>query len=281
MALVLSHNAYGKSRVRLTRITRHADRHDLTDWSVDVQLEGDFTPAYTAGDNRQVVATDTMKNRVYVLAADAEFASPESFAIRYGADFLADYAQVTQVTVRIVESDWRRLMVDHQLHPHAFVAGCAGSRICQVVQSRSRCSVRAGIEAMPILKTTDSAFRDFCRDQYTTLPDTDDRILSTKLNAEWTYLLSTFDWNAGFASAKKALLDCFAQHQSLGVQHTLYDMGAAVLASCPQIDEVTISMPNQHRLPWDPTPFSRPRRNEVFITTDEPYGLISGTMRRS
>src|SRR5205085_3665592 len=84
MPTVLVHNAYGKSRVRLTKVQRHADRHDLFEWSVDVQLTGDFAAAYTAGDNRQVIATDTMKNVVYALAADHALRSPEAFAFAVG-----------------------------------------------------------------------------------------------------------------------------------------------------------------------------------------------------
>ncbi len=280
MPVVLTKNAYGKSQVRLTRITRRADRDDLTEWTVDVQLEGDFVSAYTAGDNRRVVATDTMKNRVYVLAADAEFDSPEAFALQYTGDFLAEYPQLERTTVTIGETCWQRITVDGNPHRSAFMAGHPGKRTCRVIQSRSSCLVQAGIENLPVLKTTNSAFRDFHRDQFTTLPDTDDRILATLLTADWTYDSATEDWNIEHARAVTTLLECFANHKSLGVQQTLYDMGAAVLDARLMIEEITITMPNRHRLPWNLQPFGRPNRNEVFVTTDEPFGLISGTMRR-
>lgn len=280
MPVVLTANAYGKSQVRLTRITRHPDRHELTEWTVDVSLEGEFAAAYTAGDNRRVVATDTMKNRVYVLAADAEFESPEAFALRYTGDFLKEYPQVTTATVCVAEDSWRRIAVDGQPHPHAFVAGNRGKRTCRITRQRSECRVQSGIDGVPVLKTTDSAFRDFHRDQYTTLPDTDDRIMATLLTAEWTYEEFSLDWNAQHAAATSALMECFARHKSLGVQQTLHDMGAAVLDRCAAIAEISITMPNRHRLPINMQPFGRPNRNEVFVTTDEPYGLISGTMRR-
>src|SRR5262245_29396851 len=67
MSAVLVHDAYGKSLVRLTKVTRHADRHDLKELTIDIQLEGDFAAAYTHGDNSRVIATDTMKNTVYAL----------------------------------------------------------------------------------------------------------------------------------------------------------------------------------------------------------------------
>jgi len=82
MTVVLTHNSYGKSNVRLTKVTRLPDRHELAQWSIDVLLEGDFAESYIAGDNRNVVATDTMKNTIYVLARDHDLADPESF--RFG-----------------------------------------------------------------------------------------------------------------------------------------------------------------------------------------------------
>src|SRR3954454_1743712 len=98
MSVVLTHHAYGKSRVRLTKVQRHADRHDLFEWAIDVQLTGDFAAAYAAGDNRQVIATDTMKNVIYALAADHDLSSPEAFALVLCRHFLT-YPQVA--TVRI------------------------------------------------------------------------------------------------------------------------------------------------------------------------------------
>src|SRR5262245_7203223 len=135
MPVVLAANSYGKSHVRLTKVTRLADRHELTEWSVDVLLSGDFAAAYTDGDNRLVVPTDTMKNRVYVLARDHDFASPEEFAARYAGDFLHDYPQVDSASVTIVEQSWQRISAGGQPHPHAFVTGPAGNRTCTVTQT--------------------------------------------------------------------------------------------------------------------------------------------------
>ena len=84
MPAALVHNAYGKSQVRLTKVQRRPDRHDLIDWSIDVRLEGDFAAAFTDGDNRHVVATDTMKNIVYALARDHDLAAPETFGLILG-----------------------------------------------------------------------------------------------------------------------------------------------------------------------------------------------------
>jgi urate oxidase len=279
MSVLLAHNSYGKSRVRLTKVERHADRHDLFEWSLDVQLTGDFAPAYTAGDNRQVVATDTIKNIVYALAADGPLGSPEAFALVLGRHYLK-YPQVGGADVRVRVESWDRAMVDGQPHRHAFVGGGGGHRTCVVTATRDGERVAAGLTDLLVSKTTDSAWRDFHRDEYRTLPDADDRILATSLTAGWTYTQSA-DWNAAYEAARAALIESFAGHKSLGAQHTLHAMGEAVLAVVPETDEVTLAMPNRHRIPFNLEPFGRANTNCVFVSTDEPHGLISGTIRRA
>jgi urate oxidase len=281
MAVVLAAHSYGKSNVRLTKVTRRADRHDLIEWTVDVRLDGDFADAYTAGDNRKVVATDTMKNRVYLLASDRAFGSPEEFGIQSTGDFLSDYSQVTSATVDIREASWQRIKAGGQPHPHAFVGGCAGQRTCFIQQSRSHRQVQAGIADLPIIKTTESAFRDFHRDQYTTLADTDDRILGTLLSARWMYSDGDHDWNALYSRIRNRLLEAFAEHHSRGVQHTLHWMGQAVLDSFADVNSLELTMPNRHRIPFDLTPFDRANANQVFVTTDEPFGLITLKLTRN
>ena len=107
---VLVHDSYGKSRVRLTKVTRAEGRHDLVEMAVDVELEGDFAASYTEGDNSLVVATDTMKNTVYALARSHPLDSPESFALHLAGHFAdGDYRQVRAARVRIAQEAWDRL----------------------------------------------------------------------------------------------------------------------------------------------------------------------------
>jgi urate oxidase len=279
MPTVLVHNAYGKSRVRLTKVQRHPDRHDLFEWSIDVQLTGDFAAAYTAGDNNQVIATDTMKNVVYALAADETLTGPEAFGLALGRHFLS-YPQVATARFDIAVDGWRRIDLSGRPHPHAFVGEGPEKRTCSVFADRQTHSVTAGLTDLLVLKTTDSAWRDFHRDQYRTLPDAADRIFATSVTAEWTYAAPT-DWDAAHAGVRRVLLETFATHKSLGVQHTLHAMGGAALVAVPDVDQITLTMPNRHRILVNLTPLGRENRNEVFVATDEPYGLISGTVRRT
>jgi urate oxidase len=281
MPVVLTQHAYGKSHVRLTKVTRHPDRHDLAEWAIDIRLGGDFAAAYTAGDNRQVVPTDTMKNAVYALARDHALGAPEDFARTLAGHFLDSYPQVASAAVHISVQPWERVTMGGLPFPHAFAGGPAGRRTCAVTATRDGQQVRAGIDGLPLLKTTDSAFRGFHRDAYTTLPDATDRIMATELTAEWLYADGAADWDECFAAVRRALVETFAGHVSEGVQQTLHAMGAAALAACPAADEITLTMPNRHRLLVNLAPFGRTNPNEVFVTTDEPFGVITGTLKRS
>jgi urate oxidase len=281
MSVVLAGNSYGKSKVRLTKVSRKPDRHELAEWDVAIQLQGDFAPAYIMGDNRQVIATDTMKNTVYALAADLELTSPEAFARTLGAHFLSRYLQVESLDVEIRSARWQRVDVSGEPSPHAFIGGGPEERVGLLSQSRERLSLQGGLDRLLILKTADSAWRDFHRDEFRALPDVDDRILATELTANWRYSEGAIDHDAVFAAIRQTLIETFAGHKSLGAQHTLHAMGAAVLEQCSAIDEIELIMPNRHRIPFDLRPFQRENRNEIFIATDEPHGLISGILRRS
>ena len=95
MSIVLSQAGYGKSEIRLVKVSRRAGGHDLRDLTVDVGLEGDFDAAYTAGDNAGLLATDTMRNTVYALAKQYPIDPIESFAQR-----LADHPVAGAVLAR-------------------------------------------------------------------------------------------------------------------------------------------------------------------------------------
>ncbi len=277
----LAHNAYGKSRVRLTKVTRHADRHDLKEITVDIELEGDFEAAYTAGENSRVVATDSMKNTVYVLARNHPLEHVESFGLHLAAHFVDSYQQVATATVRLREQAWSRITTGATSHPTAFIGGSNEKRVCSVRHSRDGTRVESGVEDLLVLKTTKSSFSGFVRDRYTTLSETDDRILATSVNAIWICDGGEHDWNACHERIRRSMLDKFAHHDSRSVQETLYEMGKAALAAYSQITEISLHLPNSHRILVNLVPFGLDNPNEIFVPTDEPYGTISGTLKRA
>lgn len=278
---LLVHNAYGKSDVRLTKVIRKADRHEFKELWVDIQLEGDFSDAYTTGDNQKVVATDSMKNTVYVLAADHPLDTIESFAKHLAHHFLSRYTQVSQATVQIRQSLWHRVQLQGKEHPYAFTSAGDEKRNTVVVANADGTTVESGIEGLVVFKTTDSEFAGFVRDEFTTLPETHDRILATSIESTWVFTEDESDFDKTYNTVRSTILGVFASHKSLGVQHTLHEMGQQILDVCTEIDEISFTMPNQHRIPLNFVPLGLPMKNEIFVPTDEPYGLISGTMRRA
>jgi len=274
----LSWNRYGKSRIRLVKV-RHSDPHELVDLTIDVQLEGEFQAVYVDGDNGLCLATDTMKNTVYALARQDPIRDVETFAARLAEHFLAKPA-VTAVRISALEQPWGRLSSGGQPHPHAFVQAGAEHWTTVVTRDARGSEIVSGLANLVVLKTTDSAFSGFPRDEYTTLPDTEDRIMATSITAAWAYRPGTTDFSAR-AKVRRALVEAFASHLSRSVQQTLYAMGEAALAACADVSAITLSLPNRHHLLVDLKPFGLDNPNEIFVATDQPFGLIEATIRRS
>ncbi len=284
MTATLLHHTYGKSAVRLTTVHRHDDgRHDLAELSVDIELEGDFGRSYTHGDNSRIVATDTMKNTVYALARQHVIVDVEAFAQTVARHFLDSTDAVTAATVSIRQAGWARLSDESGApHPHAFVSTGAERRTAQVRADRDgTVTVHGGLDDLVVLKTARSGFTGFQRDRYTSLKETTDRIMATSVTAVWRYTAVPADPTAAHDAIRRAMLTAFAGHDSLAVQQTLLVMAQATLDACAEVAEITMTLPNQHRLLVDLSPFSLDNPNAVFVATSEPYGMITATVGRN
>jgi urate oxidase len=275
----LSWNRYGKCRVRLVKLRRSRDPHEMVDATIDVQLEGAFEPVYIEGDNASCLPTDTMKNTVYALARHDPIGHIEEFALRL-ADHFIGKPLVARVRVCVLEHPWSRVTVQGRPHPHAFVRTGGEQWTTTVVRDVQSVEIASGLTNLVVLKTTDSAFDGFPRDALTTLAETTDRILATSVTATWKYHSASADFGAR-ERVRTALIETFAAHVSQSVQHTLYAMADAALAAYGELREITIGMPNRHHLLVDLKPFGLDNPNEVFVATEEPYGLIEATVRRT
>jgi len=278
MSGTLAWNRYGKSRVRLVKVRRAADPHQIVDLTLDVQLEGAFEAVYADGDNAACLATDTMKNTVYAFARRDPIDHVEAFASRL-ADHFAAKPAVSRARVSAIEHKWDRLSAGGRPHPHAFVQSGGEHWTAVVTRDGGGASIVSGVANLVVLKTTDSAFSGFPRDEYTTLPEARDRILATSVTATWTYRPGTTDFS-GRDRIRTALVETFAAHVSRSVQHTLYAMGEAALGACADAADITLTMPNRHHLLVDLSPFGLDNPNEVFVVTDQPFGLIEATLTR-
>ena len=275
----LTWNRYGKSRIRLVKVRKpHGGAHEIVDLTIDVQLEGAFEAVYVDGDNGPCLATDTMKNTVYAIARQDPIDHVERFAQRLADHFLAKPA-VTRARISAVEHRWDRLVAGGRPHPHAFVQPGGEHWTAVVSRDQAGSEIVSGLANLVVVKTTDSSFSGFPRDAYTTLPDTDDRILATSITASWRYGAGATDF-AARDRIRAALVETFAAHNSRSVQQTLYAMGASALAACVDVDAITLTLPNRHHPLVDLTPFGLDNPNEIFVATDQPFGVIEATIRR-
>jgi urate oxidase len=281
MAMALAQNRYGKSRVRLVRVKRHADRHDFQEWSVEILLQGDFESCFTDGDNSKILATDTMKNTVYSLARDSAATCMEEFGKEMVDFLLRRNPQVTHAEVSISQKVWERVEANGKRHPTTFVQSSGERAVTRVSRAPgARLAIRSGLENLVIMKTAGSGFEGYIQDSLTTLPPTADRLFGTALKANWEYGTEIVAYAAVRAKIREILLAEFSAHESKSVQHTLYAMGEEVLKQIPEVNEIELTMPNLHCLLVDLSRFGQTNPNEIFVPTDEPHGYIEATVRR-
>jgi urate oxidase len=277
----LGENRYGKSRVRLSRITRRGDQHEFNEWTVRVLLQGDFETSFTEADNSKILPTDTMKNSVYYVARGSKAATIEEFAKELGDYLLSNNPQVSKARIEVAEKSWERMIVDGSSEQTTFRLG--GPELQTVVVARDKggaWSVTSGVDGLTILKTTKSAFTGYIKDKLTTLKPATDRIFGTCATVTWDYASTAPNYASTRARIIAALLKEFAAHHSMSVQHTLFDMGKAALDAAPEVVRVTLTMPNLHHLLADLSPFGQENPNHIFVPIDEPHGYIEATVER-
>ena len=178
------------------------------------------------------------------------------FASIVSQHFVDTYKHIHAAHVKVTQHRWTRMTVDGKPHPHSFFRDGEEKRVVEAVAREGKgITVRSGIDKLLVLKSTGSAFYGFHRDEYTQLPETWDRILSTEVQANWEW--STFHsltavrqnadkFNPAWASARQITLDTFAKDNSASVQATMYKMSDQILAAVPLVQSVSYSLPNKH-----------------------------------
>ncbi|KAJ2578159.1 hypothetical protein GGH95_003447, partial [Coemansia sp. RSA 1836] len=251
-----------------------------------------------------VVATDSQKNTVYYLAktlpADRVMV-PEVFAAEVASFMVKKYSHVTTCHVKIITKPWERMKFDNKGHPHSFYREGKETRWTEAFVTKSSppsaaaltVAMNSGFYDLEVLKTTNSSFAGFVRDELTTLPDTPDRILSTKVLCQWKFVagslsaLQGMPFDAIYAGAKRNTLDALANdprawvHAS--VQTTLYIMADRILNDFAAVDDVYIALPNIHYFPFDMSKFGLKNLQadaEVYMPIADPSGYITATVSR-
>ena len=195
------------------------------------------------------------------------------------------YDQVDAATVDVEEELWGQIRVGDQRYPDAFSRRGPESAVATASSGGEGTLLTGGLVGLQVMKTSNSGFSDFVRDEYTTLKNTEDRIFATTVDVQWRYHDDASQGGADdfFRTRSKvrgALFQEFAEHRSRSVQQTLYDMAVTALERCAVISEITLVMPNQHHLLVDLSAFGIENDNEVFVGTNEPFGHIEATVAR-
>jgi len=267
---------YGKHNVSFYRT--HPVR-GLLAGRVSIDVFGDnFLPAYTQGDNRDVVATDTMKNFVYAMALEYPGATHEGFAAFLGRPFLETYPQMQWLRIEVREMPFvkhgAKLLspVDDDYGWVELVIGRDGLR-----------ELRCGRRNLRLVKLTGSAFKDFARDAYTTLAEVSDRPLFIYLDVYWRYAHQDDGIGDGPAhipseAVRDGLIATFDDFVSMSIQHLVHEMGIRLLEQFGGMSEVSFEA--QNRL-WDTSKVSATEpTTKVFSDPKPAHGFIGLTLRR-
>ena len=243
-------------------MSREADgTQSVTEMTVTVLLSGNITSSYTQADNSVVIPTDTMKQTTYIMAKQHPVNPPELFASILAAHFVTDFAHITKAYVKVVQHRWSRISIDGKPHPHSFLRDGAETRDVEATASKNEqqveLSIKSAIAGLLVLKSTGSAFHGFLQDEYTVLKPTNDRILSTSVDAAWTWTaihgLAGIEvaakeglFDKAYQAAREITLKTFAEDASASVQATMYKMAQLILGAVKEVEAVEYVLPNKH-----------------------------------
>jgi urate oxidase len=262
---------------------------------IEVVVHGtEFLEAYTKGDNRKVVATDTMKNFIHATSLTARARTLEEWLLEVGTAFLETYPHMERLT-----------MLGRDLpFPATVVPGNGGFEASDRLFSRDRCDAgsarlelardgggrviitdhESGRRDLQLIKITGSAFADFARDEHTTLPERRDRPLYIWLDIGWRYAdaqHAVLAEPARYVAAEQVAdlaAAVFHDFVSLSIQHLVNEIGTRMFERWPQLAEVSFDA--QNRL-WDVAAESAgDPRVKTYSDPRPPYGHIGLVLRR-
>jgi urate oxidase / 2-oxo-4-hydroxy-4-carboxy-5-ureidoimidazoline decarboxylase len=250
--------SYGKLRVPVHRISGD----EVLACEVSIEVLGDnFAPAYTEGDNSNVVATDTMKNFILRESLAYDGGSLEGLLVHLGRRFTATYPVMEGVRMSAKELRFDRL-------GERVYARSADDHGVATVEPDG--TVRGGRHGMTLLKTRGSAFTRFARDEYTTLPERGDRPLLIRLDADWRY---RDDRTVDSKQVRDHFADTFDDFVSESIQHLVHEMGTRLLADRDEIAEISFTAENHTR-----DPVGEDGERKVYTDPFPAQGLITLTL---
>lgn len=228
------------------------------------------------------------------MAKENPVTPPELFASIVANHFIETYKHIHAAHVSVITHRWTRMTLEGEPHPHSFFRDGAETRNVEATATEGKgVSIRSAISGLLVLKSTGSQFHSFVRNEYTTLPEVYDRILSTEVDCGWTW--NTFadikavhaaipGFDKAWEDARNVTMKTFATDSSASVQNTMYKMCEQILALVPTVDSVDYSLPNKHYfeidLSWHKGLKNTGKDAEVYAPQSNPNGLIKCTVTR-
>jgi urate oxidase len=279
MSARLGENRYGESGIRVLKLTRRGDRHELRDLTVDVTFEGDFEASHTRGENERILPGHTMRNTVYALARDHAAGDIEKFAITLTEHFRKEVPGLSASRIGVAEEPWARVAIGGRPHGSSFSRSGGERRVTRVERSAAGLTVESGVEGLSLIKTRNVAFEGFLRDRFTTLAASTDRLLVTQLHALWRYGWSEVPFATQWHQVRQVLLEAFAEHDSRSLQNTLFAMAQSALDQCPPLERIHLRLDMAHPQLVDLSPFAM-ENTEVYVPGDAGGVVVEATVRR-
>jgi len=268
---------YGKTRVIFFRLAKRSAPPFAASVTIDVFGER-FGAAYTEGDNREVVATDTMKNFVYATAADFDGGSPDEYVLFLGQRLLQTYPQMERIRVTAHEVP---LDPAHDESDVVFRLTRTDVAMSEADLERRGAEIvvtaaRSGLEGIRLLKTTGSSFAAFARDEYTSLPELTDRPLTIRMDAHWRYGDPQRGSRISSGLIRRAIEQTFHEFNSRSIQHLVHVMGTRLLNGFPVLSEVEFAAENH-----TPDVVAEGKGDvRVFAEPRQTFGKIGLVLRR-
>jgi urate oxidase len=273
-------STHGESRVRVLRLVRRGDRHDPRDLTVSLRFEGDFDGAFREGRPAGVVPGEALKNLVHTSAHQHAAGEIESFGLELCRRLIEMYPQITKVRAEVSEQPWLRMEVGGKAQGQAFILGGPEQRGAAITSNGTRVAVVSSIDNLTVMRT--AGFVPARRRGRTDEVGDDGLppLVVGALNVRWTYSTPDVTFGAYRQGVRGAVVETMALHASRSVQYTLYAIGDVLLATYPEISEVSLTMHDRPYRPVDLFHANIENPDELFVAVEEPVGVVEVTLDR-
>lgn len=264
----------------MLRVVRRGDRHDARDLTVSIRFEGDFATAFLEGRADGMIPGETLKSLVHQIVREHAGGEIETIGLALCRRVLSTHRHVSRVRTEIAEQPWTRMDIGGKPQGQAFVLGGPEQRTVTITSNGSQTAVVAGIDNFTLMRTTGFLSRRVGPRPDDGGEDAVQALLVGSLSARWTYSNADVTFGPYRQGVRGAIAETFGVHAARSVQHTLYAIADVVLATYEEILDITLSMHERPYRPADLFSAQLENRDELFVTAEEPLGVVEVTVER-